>query len=540
MGPDCRGRLVYGYRQSDPGADTSKLRTHNPFEFTLRTDVSDLASYESTPVFDRRPMGAIHENHVVGAFRPTPDRKHIPSVLAGVVHRTSPAMPGVGSGAQKRLAKTTRLICEKYLTPLMEEEIISFDAYVDSLNKPEGYKRDLRQFHTDARIDQADSLGSIRIMASFIKDECYDSLFKYFRGIQGTSKKSFQMDIANYYGRIVRSIEEEVYQSLPCNIKHTTPEQRVAMVRKLADSGLITSDYSSFEASHSEELLQSTVIPLFEHMLERTARSDSRMAFIKWVLIGEKELRFRNGLSVKLERNVEMSGDTSTSLCNYLVNYIVWAVLLTERGKSLEEIESMLIIEGDDVLADPQGLTLNAGDFWNLGLLAKIETGLDKETAGFCQLYVAGDTICADPLKKLVSFSRIPEKYINSGTKCKRSLLRAQGLSMLHLHAGAPIVHELSRAVLRLTAGVNVRQSHLSVLSYNTPEGVLDMDWKMKLDREITPEARNLVEEVFGVTCEQQVEIEGILSRWEGGPLDLPLDFPDDWVQFYHQYTRSV
>jgi hypothetical protein len=482
-------------------------------------------------------MGALNPSHIVGAARPTPDRAHVPSQLAGVVHRTCPKMPKPHKSKLKELRRATDRVFDTYLRPLDESEIIPFADYVQSLAKPQSYKDSLIQYHNEAALGVGHIKGK-RTMASFTKDECYDE-YKQQRGIQGTSKDSFKKDIAYYYGRNIRSIEDFLYARLPCNVKHTTPKQRMEMVKLFSENGLATSDYSSFEASHSADLLDHSIRPILNRLLGATTSHELIEIYFKWVLTGDKILKFRNGMIVELTTNVEMSGDSSTSLANYLLNYLVWVTILLRNGKTLHEIETMLIIEGDDVLADPKDAPVTATDFFELGLIAKIQTNLTKNEAGFCQLFFSGDTICADPLKKLVSFSRIPERYLNAGRKCHNSLLRAQGLSMLSLHNGSPIVHELALAILRITKGYTVRDNHVDTVSYAAQTDILSLDWRTLAAVPVTSESRLLVEEVFRIPIETQLIVESKLKAWNGGPLRLPLEFPTLWCDFYDLYTRQ-
>ena len=482
-----------------------------------------------------KPMAGIQYDHVVGTCRPTPDRDHLKSSVLGVVHRVCGRVPTISLGNCKRLRLTIHRIFDRYLLPMEEGDILSTMDYIDSLDKSADFKANLKKY-----AEENGTYGTLfhnpmthRQSDCFIKDECYDD-FKHQRNISGQSKKDIRNDIAGKYGRFIKSIEHFVYKRLPCNIKHLNLQEKLDKVSKLPDSGICTSDYSSFESSHRARIGRFVFLPFLQRLLGplmewRTIERDST-----WIIVGFKKLKYKNFV-VEIPLNVEMSGDSHTSLFNWLYNYCVWVTILLDKGYTFENIEEMLVLEGDDVICDKRDAKLSAGDFTAYGLLTKMETDLDLRAAGFCQLYFEGNTVNADPFKKLNSVFRIPQRYLHARRSTHLRLLRAQAISLLCLHAGAPVCTALARALLRLTRSHTVLICELNI--WLTPQNVVDCDWRMKQFTPVSDNARLLVERVFGMTIEQQLIVEKMLDEWNGGPLDLPVTFPDVWTHFYNTMT---
>ena len=489
---------------------------------------------------ERKPMAVLSAHRVANLARPMVDRDDLYTAAAGAQHRVTPVMPSVRRPNEYR--DFARKVFERFLTPLEWDEIIEFELYLTMCDKPQSWKQDKRLAHQERR-KNFDVEAFYRTNSSFIKDEDYDT-WKNARTINGTSKKGFRNDHLSWLSRMVKSCEKQIYDKLPGLVKGMTPARRMEAMQELGDFFPKTiCDYSSYEASFKRKKMECVQFELYRFMFSKMPDREDILRGIRHVIGGKNKLDFKHFTWWAKAR--KMSGESDTALSNAIDNWVTWLYLLHKQGVDMEVACRMIFVEGDDNASNLEGHKVRASEFEACGLKAKLEDGLDIEQTGFCQLYFTlppTGVICADPWKKLLKFSKVPVRYARASDRVLNSLLRAQALSMLYLHHGAPVVHALARRLLYLTRGVNVRDDHWDkVLHYHDhKEEIRRMNWRDFVEQQVEVADRVLVERQFGMTIEMQLNIEKKLDSWGGGLLHLPVDwFPDVFSVFHDIYVSS-
>lgn len=527
---------MYGYRYGDPGVHP-KIREYGTFNLDVRNQDQLNRGHL------RKPVSGLNPNRVAGVCRPKPDFMDPVGIAAGFAHRGAPVVPVIDDYYLARLSATSRLIVESKMRPLDTTEILKSEEHLQGCGKGASFVEARRQDHKKRRRD-FDTIVATRQMDAIIKDEYYDS-YKMVRPIQTMSPEMAEKDLFSGLSRFIKSTERVAYE-LPSNVKHTTLLDKLALMRRFKRHGLMISDYSSFEASHRNKVVTAVFRPFYEHAYARFDRKDKIVEAILNLVCGKKNIRFNKRdklrrIIVSDMESIEMSGDPTTALHNYYYNLVAYVDIYLEKGAELDKIFESLLLEGDDDVNDPLDYTFTTEDFAKRGLIAKITEDLDFEEAGLCQLYFHPelDVVNACPQKKLASSVNIPKKYLYSGHKVHRSLLAAQGRSLLHDHHGAPIVHKWACALMRLTSGQNVRDEHWKTLGYHAHvESVKAMNWRALADEPILMENRLIVERLFGISVAMQYYVEELIDNWKGGELELPLSiFPNLWVQHHQTYV---
>ena len=489
---------------------------------------------------ERMPMAILTWHRIANLTRPMIDRFDLYSGALGAQHRVTPYMPDVRNPGEYQAF--ARKVFQKFLNPLEWDEIIEFELYLAMCNKPESWKQDKREAHRDRR-KNFDVEAFYRTNSSFIKDEDYDT-WKHARTINGTSKKGFRNDHLSWISRLVKSCEKQIYDKLPGLVKGMTPAQRMEAMKELGDFFPKTiCDYSSYEASFKRKKMECVQFELYRFMFSKMPDQEAILKGIRHVIGGKNKLDFKHFTWWANAR--KMSGESDTALSNAIDNWVTWLYILHKQGVDMDVACRLIFFSVDYNASNLEGHKVEVSDFESCGLKAKLETGLDIEQTGFCQLYFTlppTGVICADPWKKLLKFSKIPVRYARASDRVLNSLLRAQAMSMLYLHHGAPVVQALARRLLYLTRSVNVRDDHWDqVLHYHDQkEAIKKMNWRDHVEQAVDDADRVLVERQFGMTIEMQLYIEEKLDSWEGGLLHLPVDwFPDVYSVFHDTYVRS-
>jgi hypothetical protein len=422
------------------------------------------------------------------------------------------------------------------------------DKFISDLDKNQSFKDDAEIAHRERSSDFAPASFPMRDQTTFIKDEEYDE-FKHNRLIQSMSEKAKRQDFMGIFSRLVKSVEIVAYDT-PGNVKHTSLDERLRRCRALGLYNLMTSDYSSFEASHKKNVAEAVFRPFFNHVFQLLPKREQYVDLILHMLtvdrfytIGRK-CNPDNYLAAFDIEPIEQSGDPTTALLNLILNMIAYLDVYCEKGVPIEKTVELIILEGDDDVNDPLDLTFTKKDFAKRGLIAKIVPGLDLEQAGLCQMFFHPDVdvICPNPIKKLVSCFKIPMKYLHAGRRTHRSLLRMNAMSLLSMHAGAPVVHAMARAMMRITRGVNVMDEHWKNIGYHVVESAAKaVKWAEIESVTVDNRSRLMVERVFKLSVEMQLVLEDKLDNWNGGPLEFPDEiFPPIWREYYQDYTRPI
>jgi hypothetical protein len=324
---------------------------------------------------------------------------------------------------------------------------------------------------------------------SFEKGESYPD-FKYPRWINSRSD-AFKA----YSGRFFKSIEMAVFE-LPWFIKHVPVRDRPMKIASLEHAGCVywATDYTSFEASFSPEIMKAVECQLYEYMLQNYP--DDAKILIR-TLAGTNSGRSRDGVSFKLKGR-RMSGDMCTSLGNGFTNLMIWGFLCEEMG--MIENDWQGFVEGDDGIFATPGPAPSADMFAELGFNIKIVKHDNPNTASFCGIICRDGQNIRDPMEWVSSFGW-SATCMTARLFVRLQLLRAKALSALWESPQCPVIGAIARAALRVTRGVKPR--FINDGHHGIPPDEFEIPPYAP-----TPSIRALVEEKFGVTIAEQISSE--------------------------------
>jgi hypothetical protein len=214
------------------------------------------------------------------------------------------------------------------------------DKFIGDLDKNQSFKDDAASAHRDRPSDFAPASFPMRDQTTFIKDEEYDE-FKHNRLIQSMSEKAKRQDFMGIFSRLVKSVEVVAYDT-PGNVKHTSLDERLRRCRALGLYNLMTSDYSSFEASHKKEVAEAVFRPFFNHVFQLLPKREQYVDLILHMLTVDRFYTIGrkcdpdNHLAAFDIEPIEQSGDPTTALLNLILNMIAYLDVYCEKGVPIE------------------------------------------------------------------------------------------------------------------------------------------------------------------------------------------------------------
>lgn len=456
--------------------------------------------------------------HIKGAAQPHPDPHDPETMKAGVRKRFAIRTPR----GETQLLSKLRLFTQKWLrtnlVPLAPDSDTSVDKWLENTGYPKWRKDELRKkWEAVDNIHRPPKLKKGRnpyfMCKSFQKDECYPE-FKHARAINSRSDE-FKCAV----GPIFKLIETFVYEH-PAFIKHIPVAKRPDYIMKMLyqDSAkYMATDYTAFESCFVKELMDACEFELYGYMtqfLPSDPKAGDFMTLIREVLLGMNVCEFKN-FTVELEAT-RMSGEMCTSLGNGFSNLMFMLFMCEEAG--CREVRG--VVEGDDGLFSMVGSPPTADDFARLGLIIKADMHDNINTASFCGIiFDPEDRVnVTDPRDVLATFGWASGRYAFSPRKHKM-LLRCKALSLAYQYPGCPVIQSLAQYALRCTRGVDVR----GFLERDTvmdrwqkdqlQEALRDEKNLCKVQRVVPLNTRKLVEQLYGITVENQLAIEAYLDK---------------------------
>jgi len=243
-------------------------------------------------------------------------------------------------------------------------------------------------------------------------------------------------------------------------------------------------------------------------------------------------------------RGCRMSGDMCTSLGNGFTNLMVMLFLARENGSTVRGF-----VEGDDGLFTIKGEVPTLQQYAALGFNVKLSMESEINMASFCgQVYGRQSReIVVDPVYECLNIGWTTADQRHGKPLVLRRLLRAKAISLAYYCPRCPIVQSLTRAILRLTRGVDAL--------FPTMNG--NRDWWMHrligdvrtvtagVERRLsTPpdaELRQMVSDLYGFSSDDQITLERYFDSWtELGPWSHPLldaRIPDVYRRYYEGNT---
>jgi len=454
---------------------------------------------------------------IEGACYVKPDHKDPFTIAVGAIKR----MGAPKSVPSERLRNEYLQFCqrydEKHFEPVSPDEFRDQWDWLENLDISEERraqireameKNDLEGFH----FDDVEFLREFAEVLSFIKDEFYDTE-KASRWINARCDRS-----KAFFGPLCDMAMERLTRS-----KHVIKTVPVAdRARLIYDTMYATdrvywgTDFTSFEAHFKGWLMEIEGLSMW-YLLQNHPLIKLLKAFFDKVLSGKNVAQMR-GFGCFVFVALRCSGEMNTSYGNTYHNERTIVFFLERNGCLNYE----LFVEGDDGLftAEPLTSVPTAEQFLDLGWEVKIECFDSIGDASFCGNVFDPDDfiVVTDPRKVLLTLGWTSRKYLGAGEAMLSQLLKAKVLSVGYQYGRNPILWSLVRRLLGLLKGVNVR---LSI--------IFGMDaWERDKFRRIVESelivqpppiaTRLLVERLYGITIDQQIQLEEQFSVIELGP----------------------
>lgn len=468
-----------------------------------------------------------------GASPPRPDDGHNLSNIAGLAKRFGGKTPPLNRATKRDYKRFLQLWLKRNLKPLTRDEIPTFEEWIESTPYSRSRKDELIQRWNDA--GQKLTKREARIVNSFIKDETYPE-WKYPRWINS------RCDIAKcYFGPVVSAVSDRVF-ALDEFIKTVpVPDRPMVIKEKLQFDGseFIFTDYTSFEAHFTQEVMEITQFALFRYMLKDVAEYSSWLSMYETTLGGCNYLRTKTLECMIMA--TRMSGEMDTSLSNGFANLTLFLFVCHMNGAR----EVIGFVEGDDGLfrVSPSECSPTAKQFADMGFTIKIGVTDKLSEASFCgQVYDMEDLIVVtDPVEMLCRVGWTNKRYVQAKQSTLMALLRARGYSLVYQYNGCPILSELGHRILELTAGVTIDERLLASFDQWEQHKLRAAVRDLPLPKKIGSNTRLLVERLYGVSTTVQLEMEQAITKMELGLVELPdsLPVPDQWKQYYDVYSND-
>lgn len=469
---------------------------------------------------------------VLGAALPHPDPSDPQTMEAGVRKRFAMKPPDADKTFLRDFSRFVRDWVRKNIPRLEPDCDQSFDSWLLRTNYPDWRKEELREVY--GKLEGDIHQRKFKVVKMFMKDECYGE-YKHARAINGRCDEAKCI-----IGPVVKLMEDVLYKH-PAFIKHVPVSERPAYVAGFYRPGdrVVVTDYSSFEALFTSELMAACEQQLFKWMVSALPNRRELEKWMKETWMGTN--RCENKHFVVSIPGTRMSGEMTTSLANGFSNLMMMSFVCRSLGA-----EAQGVVEGDDGLFYVRGRVPSEEDFARLGLIIKLAELREAAIGSFCGMIFDEDdkAIIADGMKHLVKFGWGTAQYRRSKQTKRKMLLRAKSLSLAYQYAGCPILNSLAKYGLRVTRGARVdqliereRNVYLREVLINMPRDEKDIVFK-----EPTLRTRELYFEVFGVTVQDQLDIERYLDGLNTiQPLSCPAisrNLHADWQHYWYFYVK--
>ena len=343
---------------------------------------------------------------------------------------------------------TERWIKRRGLKPLNYNFNGDFEEWLSNTHYPSWRKDELRKYKdkiTDLLERNAHGEMIHFTVKLFMKDEHYVK-FAQARGIYARDEAAKII-----FGPWFKGIESELYTQ-PEFIKHVPVRDRANYIyNRLFSEGAryIATDYSSFEAHFTADVMKHCEFLLYEHMLQYANGGPEVLALMKEVLMGENRIVNKFLKAKCIARR--MSGEMNTSLGNGFSNLMFMGYVSELKGYG----DVVGVVEGDDGLFMFNGKAPCTEDFTELGFIIKLDTYNKISLASFCGNLFDEDSrqIVTDPRKVISMFGWTTAQYRHAKQSKLKTLLRAKALSFAHQYPGCPMVGKLCQYGLRVTRG---------------------------------------------------------------------------------------
>lgn len=290
-------------------------------------------------------------------------------------------------------------------------------------------------------------------------------------------------------------------------------ELLVQKMRAFSAPCVVSLDASRFDQHVSREMLE------IEHSVYlRMCPDPEFQRLLSWQLdnrgVTSRGIRYHT-------RGKRMSGDMNTALGNcVLMTLMVSAFMEGQKYDMLDDGDDCLLIIEKEKLPWVQDHAPEV--FLNFGMEIKVENISDTiEGVEWCQShpiqYVPGKYKFVRHPFKVLSTAMGGVKYVDSDT-ARRKLLNTIGMAEMVLNLGVPVLQSFAQAMMRIastTKAISLQETDPMYFRVARELKAMNLRQLCRLDPQpITDTARESFTRAFGITAEEQVEMEKFFDSW--------------------------
>jgi hypothetical protein len=294
------------------------------------------------------------------------------------------------------------------------------------------------------------------------------------------------------------------------------------------------------DATRFDKHIHTGLLEVEQIIYNAMVRDRTFARYMSWQMVNKG--RTRSGVKYTV-RGKRMSGDMNTALGNCLIMVICVAFVLHGiKYDLLDDGDDLLILCEDKLLCEVQQ---RVGRLLSFGLVVKAEAPeRSLPEVNWCQ---------SNPIEVMPGkwrFIRHPtkafacalggSKYMESSLKLRKKLVNSIGLCELVLNSGVPVLQEFAVALIRNAATTEtLKFDSIDSMYYRVMR-----ETALPMAVEIHPSARDSFMAAFGVTPQDQVDMELRLRNWSfslQGDVAYPCDIDKiSWKRPFGIFTPEI
>lgn len=431
-----------------------------------------------------------------------------------------------------------------WLAQQFEQLKPDFDDTLETWLSKTSYTAAEKQGFRDVLLESECITCKDRYCKCFVKAETYPS-YKFPRPIKSRTDR-FKAKM----GPIFQGINECLFSNTKWFIKKQPVDIRPAVLKErlLPATQISLTDFSQFEAHFIDCIMYAIEFPFYCWVTRLLPQHSTFMEELEITLLSSNKCIFKDFVVWCMSR---ASGEMNTSSGNGYTNLCIF--LYACRALGAEEARGQF--EGDDgaTVVKPVECSPTSQDYAKLGWICKMENVQEFSKASFCGIVSDPEDLVnvCDIRAYIADFGWTRHQYMNARPTVLKALIRAKGYSAIYQYPSCPVIEALGRYALRVTNKDYIHTKMVKMIKENKIADsrfksvkYLDMLEKIsfKLPRRSEPpeNTRKLVSDLYGVTEDQQVQIEDYLDSLEEiQELDINIDVPADWIHNWEVYATD-
>jgi hypothetical protein len=437
-----------------------------------------------------------------------PDPLDQTSIIKGIKHRVGCLMPAQCRYETERF----RTFCRHHFR--------YFNKCDDWMTHAEWLKGSSYNEQRKKQVMDADKTwASPHNAECFIKDEFYEEV-KAPRSIMAyNDKMKYQL------GPFIKSLEKKFF-SHKFFVKGMDDKQRDEKLDLICgDNNVGFTDFSSFE-SHHRGIYAELFVEFVNYLRDGCGTEEFRL--FKDVVLGCNHLVYpKVGITAKVPQRL-MSGALWTSFQNSFLNIFILKYLKFRANSYRFDWDDLdMMVEGDDGIFKAFNIRRSIID--KLGLKLKLKYANHYRYASFCGRVVTDNVCVTDPMKLIMKLMWIKMRYSGSKATTLNGLLKSKAMSYATSYRNAPIIHALCYDIYNKTKRYDHRKSVMMMDGYDRGKALSSVHVVQPPD--VPGSARELVEQLYGISANQQLSIENAIKTHSGLHYVLPFEYNNMYVE---------